>query len=343
MVTNAIADIASNRQQIIDTIDGFDAAGFTPLSETLFEAQQYFSGREVVYGLESTVDDGATPFPSVPESRRSDDPSRYRSPIEYQCQKNYAILLTDGEPTWDNSADDLIAALPNFGSLVGDCGDPGVWGRCLDDVAAYMFRADLSPLPGQQNVVTYTVGFGPEVAGSAFLDVVAARGGGRAFEAGDITELTAALRQIFSEIQQSNGVFATPTVSINAFNRTQSTNEFYVSVFKPTDRMHWPGNVKKYQIRNGAIVDAAGRPAVDPETGFFRDGIRSFWSPRDDGANIELGGAVSRQPPPSQRKVLTYLASSGTRDLNAPGNRFVATNSALTAELLGVGASGASR
>ncbi len=35
---------------MIDTIDSLPANGFTPLSETLYEAGQYFAGRSVVFG-----------------------------------------------------------------------------------------------------------------------------------------------------------------------------------------------------------------------------------------------------------------------------------------------------
>ncbi len=85
---------------------------------------------------------------------------------------------------------------------------------------------------------------------------------------------------------QSNGTFTAPALSINAFNRSQTTNDFYVSLFKPSDRLRWAGNVKKYSIRNGQIVDAAGQNAIDPATGFFREDAQSLWSPQADGADI---------------------------------------------------------
>lgn len=335
MVIHEIANIANSRDSVVSIVDGLTASGLTPLSETLYEAGQYLAGRNVDYGLASRID-SETPFPSVPESRRSDDPSRYQSPIEFQCQKNYAILLTDGEPTDDNSADDKIINLPNFGSLVGgDCDGSGS-GRCLDDMAEYLFRADLSSLPGQQNVVTYAIGFGPDVASSGTLEQTARRGGGRAFEASNVTDLTNVLRQIVSEIVQSNGTFTSPALSINAFNRTQTTNDFYVSLFKPSDKLRWQGNVKKYSVRNGKIVDATGLEAVDPATGNFLEESRSFWSSRTDGGDITSGGAVSRLPLPADRQLFTYLASSSNRNLTAAGNRFSADNNALTAEMLGL-------
>ena len=35
---------------------------------------------------------------------------------------------------------------------------------------------------------------------------------------------------------------------MNSFNRTQNLNDLFVSLFKPTDSFHWPGNLKKYRL-----------------------------------------------------------------------------------------------
>ncbi len=342
MVTHEVVDVSGARSSLVGQLNSYTAGGFTPLSETLYEAGQYFAGRAVDYGVDSRID-ASTPFPSVPASRLPLNPSSYKTPIAYQCQKNYALLLTDGEPTEDNSADGKIVNLPGFQNLVGgDCDGTGP-GRCLDDMAEYLNKADLSPLPGKQNVVTYTVGFGPDVAGTSFLERTAARGGGRAYEATNVTDLTNVLQQIVSDIMQSNGTFTAPALSINAFNRSQTTNDFYVSLFKPSDRLHWTGNVKKYSIKNGQIVDANSQNAVDPVTGFFRDGTQSLWSAQADGLQITAGGAVSRQPAPAERKLYTYLTGSNSRNLVAAGNQFNASNSLVTADLLGISGSAPTR
>ncbi|MGD9597606.1 MAG: pilus assembly protein [Steroidobacteraceae bacterium] len=334
MVIHEIADIATARDTIVADIDSLTADGFTPLAETMYEAGQYFAGRAVHYGIDSVV--GANPAPSVPESRDLQDPSRYQSPIAYQCQRNFAILLTDGEPTEDTGANSLIPALPNYASLVGaGCSGAGD-GACLPDMAAYLRAADLSPLAGQQNVTTYTVGFGPDVAGSTLLAQTATRGGGQAYSASDVTNLTTTLQAIIGNILQTSATFTTPSVSINAFNRAQTLNELYISVFTPEATAHWPGNLKKYAFRDGQIVDAAGNGAVDAATGFFRQGTQSFWSATADGPNVEAGGAVSRLPVETDRRMYTYLAGAGSRNLTLTGNRFERANAALTPALLGL-------
>jgi len=345
MVMHEIANLSQSRESIVERLYDFTPDGFTPLSETLYEASQYLAGRAVDYGLTSTVEN-AVPFPSVRESRRPDDQSRYQSPVQFQCQRNFVVVLTDGEPTSDSTADDKIAALPNFGRLGRTSCDGEGDGRCLDDMAEYLNRAaDLAPdVPGRQNAITYTIGFGPEVAGSTFLDAVAARGGGRSFAANDVTQLTAALQSIFGDILQSGSTFVAPSVSVNAFNRTQANNELFVSVFKPDDTLRWLGNVKKYGIRDGRIVDANGADVVDETTGFLRDGTRSLWSPAREDDAVTSGGAVGRLPAAPQRRLYTYVEAAALPELTAAANAFTTGNTTgLSDTVLNTGGTGPSR
>ena len=64
------------------------------------------------------------------------------------------------------------------------------------------------------------------------------------------------LTSIVSNILQISTTFTAPTVAVNAFNRTQTLNDLYVSVFQPATNYHWPGNLKRYLLKNGVIVDA---------------------------------------------------------------------------------------
>jgi type IV pilus assembly protein PilY1 len=345
MVVQPISDIATSRTNIINTINAFQPDGYTPLSETLYEAGQYFAGRKVDFGLNSRLWPGSVngvngAFPSVPASRQAADQSLYQSPIKYSCQKNYVVYLTDGLPTEDNDADNKITALPNYTSLLGtnSCDDSGP-GRCLDDMAEYLFKADLnSKLDGKQNVITYTIGFGPEVSGSTFLEKVAKRGGGEAYSADDTTSLAQVLSGIVATIVQTNTTFTSPSVSVNAFNRTQTLDDIYVSLFQPSENYHWPGNVKKYKVVNGEIDGVGNVPAIDSATGFFAKSSQSYWGTGVDGSTVTAGGAASQIPAPDVRKVYTYLGSNTA--LTDVSNALVSTNAGITDALLGLGAPG---
>jgi type IV pilus assembly protein PilY1 len=349
MVTYPVTDIDSGtaRQDLIDTVKSYNASGCTPLSETLYEATQYFRGAAVDYGINSAIRPG-TPFPSVSASRDPSNTANYLSPMAKSCQKNFIGYLTDGEPTADNSADDKILALPGWSTAVTNapttpagCGNTGA-GRCLDELAEYLFKSDLSTgasgLPGMQNVTSYWIGFGNDVAGSALLQTTGAKGGGAFYTAADTATLGEILTNIVTEIMNVNTTFTAPSVSVNAFNRTQTLDDLYVSVFHPSGSYRWPGNIKKYRLTDGQIVDANGDPAVDPATGFFYDTAQSIWSAAIDGSNTSAGGAASRLPVnPATRKVYTYL---GTATLSNAANAVTTGNAAITGAMLGLTGSG---
>ena len=73
------------------------------------------------------------------------NPALIQSPIEYSCQKNYVILITDGMSTQDR--DNVLQTICNSGDCDGD--GPEVTTQTsngsdyLDDVAWYMYNTDL--------------------------------------------------------------------------------------------------------------------------------------------------------------------------------------------------------
>jgi type IV pilus assembly protein PilY1 len=360
MVMHPVIELtAANKTTLKNLLDAWGPDGYTPLSETLYEATQYFRGAPVDYGNTSRLN-GWTTAPSVAGSRVGGSLANntYNSPIDFNCQNNYIVYLTDGLPTWDAGANAKIPALPDFAEHGGSCAttdpDPS-WpesGRCMVALARYLNTADINPaIIGRQSVKTYMIGFGDDIVASRdFLDDIAEAGGTReAYTANSVGSLSLTLQEIFTNILEGKDVtFVSPTLSVNAFNRTRNLNDLYVSVFSPARGLHWPGNLKKYEVRNGLIVDANGRNAIDPETGFFSNDARSFWSvdaggtPIVDGAEVTLGGAASRLPEYNVgvggRKLYTFLG--GNVALHNGANSVEPGNAALTDALLGLGAPG---
>ncbi len=338
-VAYPMTDISTGRTPMKAAINALDAHTWTPLSETLWEASQYYMGRKADYGAVT----------SALGSRMPLAPTDYLSPIGYDCQKNFIVYLTDGEPTKDVDADTKIKAVKDangksFGQLVGNSCDvetypPGFspdGGDCLDDLAEFMNKGDMSTLPGPQNVVTYTIGFTVDLPN---LSDTAQRGGGKYYTANDTATLANAMSNIVTSILTTNTTFTSPTVAVNSFNRTQNLSDLFISVFRPSGRIHWPGNLKKYRLRpsDATIVDANNNPAVDPSTGFFSDTAQSIWSPLVDGSNVDNGGAANQIPVPASRLVYTYL---GTSNLTAAANRVAKTNAAINDALLYTGTPG---
>lgn len=334
MVVEAIGTLnAAKRASMKATINTWIPKGSTPLTETLYEASLYFRGEPVYWGLNSDQcynGQGDCPFspnpgsdtPSVMASRVAGDPTRYDSPADEDCQRNYIVYLTDGLPQSDSNSDAQIRALPNFATINGyaNCtGGPTIasdgdgTGQCLDELARWMNESDLRPdRPGVQNVTTYWIGFGSGVAaGTASLQHVAARGGGRYYSAADTAELSTAFTTIIARILEQSTTFTAPAVAVNAFNRTQNLNYLYMSLFKPATSYRWSGNIKKYRVTpTGTIVDALGNSAVDATTGFFTRSSQSYWSDAEDGADAALGGAAGELTNPATRNVYSNLTIS---------------------------------
>ena len=340
LVAHAMENVATARSTIQAKINALRPETFTPLSETLYEAAQYFRGDEVVFGDPD----------SVAESRDPADTDLYNSPINNTCQQNYIVLLTDGEPTRDRDATSAIQAMTDdagdtFASLVGGTCDAETYpagfnpdgGQCLDDLAQFLHDGDHSPLADQQSINTYTIGFEIDLP---ILEQTAQRGGGVYYTADDTASLANALTNILIDVLQTNQTFTSPSVAVNAFNRTQNLSDLFISVFSPTGQRHWHGNLKKYQLRpsDATIVDANGDPAVDPSTGFFSEYAQSFWSASVDGEVVTSGGAANLIPTPTNRKVYTYFANVNLTDAT---NRISPLNTAnLTDTELDTGGAG---
>lgn len=329
---------ADNRADYKASVNAFTPGGGTPLAETLYESYLYYKGARVDYG------DSSSPGQNVSAVLDPSDNSRYKSPVEYQCQKNFTILLTDGEPTSDYSADTKIRGLTDFSDITGGsyCS-----GNCLDEMAQYARNQDCSSgLAGAQNVITYTIGFATD---QALLNDTATKGGGKYYTADDIDGLTDAFTSIVTEIQSINTSFTAPAVSVNAFNRSNHRDEVYYAVFRPESTASWKGNIKRYRLDSSQnppiIVDKSGNPAVDNNTGFTNLGAVSYWTDTDidpddvpDGENVAKGGAASRLT--MNRNVYTYTGAAvpSNEALTASANALHESNAAITKDMLGDGA-----
>jgi type IV pilus assembly protein PilY1 len=353
-------DEANVKTDFKNTVESLNASGNTPLSETLSEALRIFRGDNAVFpGASQEIQSVASAFESG---------TKYDSPLDVQCQKNFIVFLSDGEPTADSEANQFTNQLISnvtFPSRDNTCGSSG--DNCLDEIAEFMNTQDLIPeLDGKQNVVTYTIGFGSDAAGSsalnALLEETGSKGGGNAFVAQDFRQLSNVFTQIITEIQAVNSTFTAPAVSVNAFNRVTNREELFFTLFRPSDAPVWTGNLKRYRLGlarndqdeiiadedgNGEddepeIRDENGKKAVDPKTGFFDSLSTSFWSSPDspDGEETAKGGAArlfgGNDNPLSQRNIYSNISDTIT-DLTDVANEVSLDNTALTSDLTKLG------
>ncbi|MCH9696161.1 MAG: PQQ-binding-like beta-propeller repeat protein [Gammaproteobacteria bacterium] len=333
-VIHGISDLNVDRTAILAEINGLTPGGNTPLAETLYEAARYWRGMAPHYG-NLQVDGMGVPTGDIDSNAFVGGvPGQYQQPTMPVCTRNFNVMITDGQPTSDTDAQGLApTGLPTSGFTACDgTGD----GRCLDDISHYLSVVDIDPLTtGDQNVVTHTIGFAVDLD---ILKQAAEESGGEYYLADDVETLTTALMRIV-EIALDKGLsFSAPTVAVNTFNRTQNFNDIYISTFQPDSKVHWDGNLKKYSIANGVLMDysATPIPAIDPLTGFFKDAnsmtstvsARSDWSATADGADVALGGAANVLPSPVNRNV--YTNYGGNDNLTVVSNAVSTANTALT-------------
>ncbi len=302
----------------------------SPLSESFWEAYLYYNGLEWDFGRghkECNLDDGCGTWDdigalveqSVPESRTG---SIYKSPIVEACAKNNIIVFSDGDPSFDTQRDWHINRLIRQSGLTLPSNMPDTCGigknNCAPYVSYYLNNMDNSrTLPDKQPVTTYSIG-GFRTTGAAFLRQVAEAGGGKYFQADDADALRRAYNAIIIDILSSSTSFTAPAVSVNVFNNMQHRDELYFGMFKPSATDRWYGNIKRYGLKDGVIVDKNNKEAVDPNKGTFKRSSHSFWTPDGDpdGNQVELGGAGVHMT--NNRTLYSFLEDY--KDISAGGS-----------------------
>jgi type IV pilus assembly protein PilY1 len=264
-VTQAQAN--ANYTALINSINGLSAIANTPLAESYYEVTRYMRGMAPYY---------------------NSTPSTYTSPIQYRCQKNYGVVITDGLPTYDRTfpTNDPLGGsrLPNWdGNSANDGdnlnGDGEGDTLYLDDIAKFAFDIDMrttgtdaggkswnaADFP-KQNMNTYTVGF---TAANQMLSDAASYGQGKYYQATDSAGLSTALASALSDITSKAGSGGSGTTSSSIVGVGSS---YYQTSYDPKD---WRGTVRAYGITaTGAVntssvlwtTDTAIVPGATPST-----------------------------------------------------------------------------
>jgi type IV pilus assembly protein PilY1 len=325
----------TTRTQLIQDFDNIVASTWTPLAETLYEAGLYFKGGPSYFN------------PGVV----------YTSPIQYSCQKNYVIIITDGWSTMDYNSI-LNTAV---GDRDSDGKEPGYYftdqgTHYLDDVAKYLYDTDLSSsFTGEQNIYTYTIGF----ALSRDLDdyekctellqktADSNHGHGKYFLADNVQGLADSFQNIINDIFSKTSSFVAPIVPVSRMERSTAGNKIYLALFKPVKDEMWHGNIKKFGVAQeniplagiqiGDLTDANGQKALD-SNGQILSTARSYWTSSSDGADGGdagkggLGKLLLNRS--SSRIIYTYMTTDA--NLTHSSNAFTVGNSLITPTLLGL-------
>jgi len=268
---------------------------WSPLAETLLMAKTYFQN-----GLNG-----------------------FSSPVKEYCQKNYILIISDGDPTKDTGS--------------------------LPEIAEQLYKLDLSngKSSSGQNIKTYTIGFSIT---HSILEETAKRGGGKYFYVWSSQSFNIAFQTFIAEVLKESTSYVAPVVPISQMERTSSGNRMILAMFKPTEKSFWKGNIKKYGIATklptgeakniGDILDANEKLAINNKNQIFDSSngdsysAKSYWSSNPDGQEVESGGVGEKlkEMNLSERKIYTYLGTNA--DLTHSSNKFDKTN--ISPQLLGL-------
>lgn len=158
-----------------------------------------------------------------------------------ECRPNFIVMLSDGNPNGGDGRFNWECTAPTENRYV-DRNQP--WFG-----SDYMFQHPdlLCGVPGDQNIRTYTIGFGqPGDFSPSNLQNIASYGGGEYFYASDAQQLNAAFENIISAIVAKSALFFAP-IAIQT-ESLFSSNYAYSASFKPEAGGPWRGTVKKYCI-----------------------------------------------------------------------------------------------
>jgi len=321
-----VDETKNGKTALFNALSGFKNDSWSPLGETLYEASVYLQGKKSL----------------ITETQ-------YTSPVQYYCQKNYVLIISDGDPTKDS--DPLLSSLG-----ITDLNNDGKID--LDEVSKYLYNMDLSngKSPQKQNIKTYTIGFSVT---KKLLQDTAQNGGGKYYYVWSSQSFNIAFQSFIAEVLEESVSYVAPVVPISQMERTSAGNLMYLAMFKPTEKSFWKGNIKKYciatknssgemvdcsgnvvsdsNIKVGDILDVNGSPVMDSNNAIKKT-AQSFWSSEVDREYTDLGGVgevlLDRTSP---RKIYTYLGTNV--DLTDLTNAFATSNAMITPARLGVAAS----
>lgn len=239
----------SNYSALINAINGLGAVANTPLAESYYEVTRYFRGMAPYY---------------------NGTPATYTSPIQYRCQKNFGVVITDGLPTYDRtfpSNDPLgLSRLPNWDGISSNDGDNSSGDAegdtlYLDDIAKFAFDIDMrstgTDATGKswnsvdfprQYLNTYTVGF---AVTNQMLSDAARYGTGKYYPASDSEGLNSALSSALSDITSKAGSGGGGTTNAATLS---STSSYYQTTYDPKD---WRGTIRAFGFTSAGTVNTA--------------------------------------------------------------------------------------
>jgi type IV pilus assembly protein PilY1 len=207
-----VAPMGTDTTTMINAVNAITANGNTPTGEALRDVGKYFSG---TFGS-------------------------YSSPIQYSCQPNFVIIISDG--MWNGTIDPATQATTEY---------------TTDHSSSFA---------GTQNLIIDTIGFNLPAgdSGIASLQSIAQNAGGTYYSANNYAQLETALHNAIQQIIAATFSFATPVIPTTA---TSGSTRAYLASFQSSPAsVFWRGFLKAYNRDSSGLipVDSNGIPTGTP-------------------------------------------------------------------------------
>ncbi|WP_028470401.1 pilus assembly protein [Neptunomonas japonica] len=246
----------SSISSIKSSLAGYSADTNTPLSEALYEITRYFRGLSSYYHSSTS----------------------YSSPIQYRCQKNFTLAITDGFPTrdsnfpssdpdvptgktltdWDGlhpaTASSDYPSFPQYSDGYDSSGTGEGATLYLDDIAKFAWDTDFKKNASEndlsgvgyndaafpvQNMYTYTVGFATQ---NQMLEDAAEYGNGKYYTASNAAQLSTVLKNALADITKKSGSSSSAAASTG---RIQTGSSVYQARYNSSN---WSGEFLSFEI-----------------------------------------------------------------------------------------------
>lgn len=314
-IVEGLADIQSNKSAVISAINNISNSGSTPLAESFEEIGRYFvqgyEGQTIVLHPGQANQTSATAssvFSHTPSYANSlHTPTAANPAIQYFCQQNFLVALTDGRPQSDQDVDSDLT------DYDGDCASASPaclaydqkQGRTyesngsdyLDDVALALNEIDLRPDLDDfdnnevvNNITTYMIGFADDqVANDPLMQDTADNGGGKFITAKDADSLVKAFTDATAEIFAKVG-----SASSVAFNSTTLGTDSAV-FFARFNTNRWNGELFSFPLSATGSVGSAAWEAGDELDGIGPTSRTIFTYDGSDGIVFDWASLTSGQ------------------------------------------------
>lgn len=341
---------ATRRYEMQAAVEDFKGLGGNPLGDVYAEAIAYYKGINVHYGLVrgepakkdyrissiESVKNGTIRTPAgcttsnlsavacTQRAFKAQPEPTYRTPIKNSCQSNHIVLLASGSSTsFDTRTTGLFETWTTTSTGTNKTCTDG--DNCAIEMARYFHNNDVLTTTNEKEfITTHAIGFFANANDTTLSDVATA-GKGLYTSANSKEDLIKALEEMTDSILDANTTFVSAGVTVNQYNRLTHNDELYFSLFTPSPKTVWPGNIKRYRLFDGGLVDVNGASAVDSNNK-FAEAAKSWWSTDVDGNDVELGGAAEQQT----NTRLVYSNITSNLNLTDVGNAVKSTNSLIT-------------